>query len=298
MPARNILSLLLLMFSFAVIGAKEVREEENFEGIEIVIPGEDIIVIEDTDSLQNVEDGHSSLFSQNITDKIEKPRHCNDEYFNGRQLIAPAALIAVGAAGVWLPTFRQLDEDVKDGMTHLRHGHYFHADDYLQLVPAAVYFGLGFFNNVKTKHTFKQRLMVELTAFVAMAAITNGIKYTVREPRPDSGARNSFPSGHTATAFTGAELIREEYGNGWGAGAYIFSTGIAFLRLYNERHWLNDVIAGAGVGILCARIGYWMLPLYNKWFHWEDKPNKPLLTVMPSYDATTRSGGISMGIVF
>ena len=224
-------------------------------------------------------------------------RHCDDEYFNSKQIIVPAALIAVGTIGVYLPSFRQLDREVKKGMTKLRGDHYFHADDYIQLLPAAVYFGLGF-TGIKTKHSFKQRFVVEATAFIAMAAITNAVKYTVRERRPDSGAPNSFPSGHTATAFTGAELIREEYGNWWGAGAYVVSTGVAFLRLYNERHWLNDVIAGAGVGILCARIGYWMLPLYNKWFHWEDKPNKPLMTLAPSYDPVTRSASVGFSMLF
>ena len=69
----------------------------------------------------------------------------------------------------------------------------------------------------------------------------------------------------------GAELMREEYGNAWGAGAYVIAGGVAFLRMYNDRHWLNDVIAGAGVGILAARIGYWLLPLERKLFRWEKK---------------------------
>ena len=227
----------------------------------------------------------------------KKKAHCSDEKFHISQIVAPAILIAAGTVGVYSPALRDLDNDVKEGMAKLRGDRYIHADDYIQLLPAAVYFGLGF-TGVKTKHTFRQRLAVEITAYLAMAAIVNGIKYSVRERRPDSGAPNSFPSGHTATAFTGAELIREEYGNWWGAGAYVVSAGVAFLRLYNERHWLNDVIAGAGVGILCARIGYWMLPLYNKWFHWDDKPSKPLFTASPSVNPDTRSIGLNMALIF
>ena len=60
--------------------------------------------------------------------------------------------------------------------------------------------------------------------------------------------------------------MREEYGFDMGIGAYTIAVCVAFLRLYNGRHWLNDVIAGADVGILSARIGYWMLPLYQRWF--------------------------------
>lgn len=255
------------------------------------------MIVIDTDTVAVLPDMNVQKAEMRFSKPI-KNRHCSDEYFNADQIILPAALITLGTAGVYWKAFRNLDEDLKDAMTDLRHGRYIHADDYIQLLPAAVYFGAGFIPGVKTKHTFLQRLAVEATAFLAMAAITNGVKYTVRERRPDSGAPNSFPSGHTATAFTGAELIREEYGNWWGLGAYVVSTGVAFLRLYNERHWLNDVIAGAGVGILCARIGYWMLPVYNKWFHWDDKPNKPLVTAAPSYDPTTRTGSLSLSILF
>lgn len=239
----------------------------------------------------------SAILIETAANKTSSPRHCSDEYFNGRQIIAPAILIGVGSLGTFWKPFKDLNKEVKKGMTDLRGDHYIHADDYIQLLPAAVYFGLGF-TGVKTKHTFRQRLAVEITSYLAMAVLTNGIKYTVREMRPDNSKRNSFPSGHTATAFVGAELIREEYGNWWGAGAYVVSTGVAFLRMYNNRHWLNDVIAGAGIGILSARIGYWMLPLYNKWFHWKDKPNNPIVTIAPQYDPITRSGGIGMAIVF
>ena len=39
------------------------------------------------------------------------------------------------------------------------------------------------------------------------------------------------------------------------------------LRVYNNHHWLSDVIAGAGVGILSARIGYWLLPYTRRAMH-------------------------------
>lgn len=102
--------------------------------------------------------------------------------------------------------------------------------------------GLGLIG-VKCRHSFKERVAVGLASYLAMTAIVNAMKYTVREKRPDSSARNSFPSGHTATVFTGAELVRMEYGLGIGIAAYTVATGVAFPRLYNGRHWLNDVLA-------------------------------------------------------
>ena len=220
-----------------------------------------------------------------------------EKTFSAKQLLLPLSLTAVGTFAVYNGWCREVCEDVNSEMSHMRGSRYFHFDDYIQYAPAVGFFGLGF-TGVKTKHTFRQRVAVEITSYLAMAALVNAMKYSIRERRPDSGARNSFPSGHTATAFTGAELIREEYGNWWGAGAYTVATGVAFLRLYNGRHWLNDVIAGAGIGILSARIGYWMLPLYNKWFHWDKKPNKAIVSMMPSYNPAEKSANLSLYVAF
>ena len=36
--------------------------------------------------------------------------------------------------------------------------------------------------------------------------------------------------------------------------------------MYNNRHWLTDVIAGAGVGILSAQAAYWLYPVITETF--------------------------------
>lgn len=224
---------------------------------------------------------------------LKLPENGSEYKFKPKQLILPGALIAVGTFGVYNGAFRRLDRFVKRGMDNLRGDHYFHADDYIQYLPAATYLAFGSIG-IKSKHSFKERVVVEATAYIAMAAISNAGKYSFREKRPDSEARNSFPSGHTATVFTGAELMREEYGTGLGIAAYTVATGVAFLRLYNGRHWLNDVIAGAGVGILSARIGYWMLPWYQKWFKWDTQKRKTQTALLPYYDTNYRSFGVNM----
>jgi len=146
---------------------------------------------------------------------------------------------------------------------------------------------------VKSKHTLKERLLITAAAYAAMGVMVNGVKYTIREKRPASNSRNSFPSGHTATAFMGAELVREEYGGVYGVCAYTIAAGIAFLRIYNDRHWLNDVIAGAGVGIVSARIGYWTLPVTRKIFGLQ--PNNPKgLAVFPVADVSKSNYGVSV----
>ena len=94
----------------------------------------------------------------------------------------------------------------------------------------------------------------------------------------------------------GAELVREEYGMGYGLGAYAVATSIAFLRMYNNRHWLNDVIGGAGVGILSARIGYWLLPWESRLFGWDKK--KTAISVTPSYQPEDKSLGMAVLVQF
>ncbi len=220
-----------------------------------------------------------------------------DTTFLFQQLILPVSLIAVGAFGVCNSNFKKLNSIVKNDMDELRGSRYFHADDYVQYLPIISYLGLDFIG-VKSKHCFKERLVVGASSYLCMAIFINSTKHIVKEPRPDSGARNSFPSGHTATAFTGAELMREEYGTMVGLGVYAFATGVAFLRLYNGRHWLNDVIAGAGVGILSARIGYWMLPLYQRWFKWNTPKSKETVVLLPGYSPDSRSWSINFAYTF
>ena len=108
---------------------------------------------------------------------------------------------------------------------------------------------------------------------------------TASVERPDGTSFNSFPSGHTATAFMGAELMNQEYKHQsiwYSIAGYTVATGTGVFRMYNNRHWLSDVVAGAGVGILSAKAGYWLYPYVSKLFNGK-KPNKET-TFLPMYD--------------
>lgn len=130
---------------------------------------------------------------------------------------------------------------------------------YIQYVPLAMDLGLGF-AGVKSKHNFFDRFVMGSMACISETVLVNVLKYTVKEERPDGTSRNSFPSGHSATAFTGAELTRMEYGYGWGAGAYGLAATTAVLRVAHDRHWWWDCLAGAGIGVLSAHIAGWLMP--------------------------------------
>lgn len=90
--------------------------------------------------------------------------------------------------------------------------------------------------------------MFKATAYAA--SVTTALKYTIREPRPDNHKdRNSFPSGHTTTAFAFGGYIFEEHGWKWGVPALAISTFSGLSRVNDNRHRLHDVLAGATIGL-------------------------------------------------
>lgn len=211
--------------------------------------------------------------------------------FKPRKLIAPLALTAAGAVGI--ECFKGLKRGLNSDFSRWRGDNYWHGDDYLQYVPATAYLGLGLCG-VDSRSNLRDRVMIGATSYICMAALVNLTKALVEEKRPDSNAVNSFPSGHSATVFLGAELMRIEYGNLVGTAGYAVAVGVGFLRMYNNRHWYNDVLAGAGIGILCARLGYWLLPLEKRLFKISD--NSTTALAVPYVDPATRACGVSFAL--
>ena len=141
-----------------------------------------------------------------------------------------------------------------------------HVDDYMQYAPAAVMLGLKV-GGVKSRHSWGRMLVSDLFSVGLMTGAVNTLKYTVRTRRPDGSSRNSFPSGHTATAFMTATMLTKEYGykSPWvGIGAYTVASVTGLMRVANNRHWLSDVLTGAGIGILTTELGYFFADLIFK----------------------------------
>lgn len=195
---------------------------------------------------------------------VETQKECQ---FKSEKLILPLSFLAMGVVGLCeLPPIDNVSKSIHSEVT--KHNFHTKVDDYIRFVPTAAHLGLGKLG-VATKHGFVDRTIAAATANATMVILTQSIKYTVREMRPDGSTRNSFPSGHTATAFTGAELVRLEYGGKYGIAAYSVAVATGIMRIANDRHWFHDVVGGAGIGILSANIGYWMLPVWKRVFHLE-----------------------------
>ncbi len=90
-------------------------------------------------------------------------------------------------------------------------------------------------------------------SFLAAMATTYTLKLTVDRERPNGGDM-SFPSGHTSAAFSGAAFIQMRYGWLYGSMAYAGAAYVGWSRVVTENHHVEDVIAGAGIGIISAAI--------------------------------------------
>lgn len=161
-------------------------------------------------------------------------------------------------------------------------------DNSMQYVPLAAAVGLDFCG-VEARHPLHERIALAATAYATLTAVAGGLKLTISETRPDGSDDKSFPSGHAARAFAGAELVRSEYGWKWGIGAYAVATGVGVLRVTGDHHYVHDVLAGAAVGVLSARMAYWLLPLERRIFGWQEK--RMTVSALPTYDPSTGTIG-------
>ncbi len=204
--------------------------------------------------------------------------------FRTKQLIIPAVLISYGIIGIGndqLESFNdQIKEEVKENIDEK-----FSIDDFSQYLPVASVYGLSAIG-IKGKNNFRDKTIIVATSYLIMGIAVNSLKRTLKVERPDGSGFNSFPSGHTATAFMGAELVYQEYKDvsiWYGISGYLVATGTGAFRLYNNRHWLTDVVAGAGIGILSAKAAYWLYPSVNRLLVSKKQTNKKTAFI-PYYD--------------
>jgi membrane-associated phospholipid phosphatase len=91
--------------------------------------------------------------------------------------------------------------------------------------------------------------------------VTYGLKYTVNETDPN-GDDHSFPSTHTSLSFASAEYMRKRYGWEFGIPAYAAATFVAISRVEAKEHYVQDVLAGAAIGIASS---YLLSQPYQGW---------------------------------
>lgn len=172
---------------------------------------------------------------------------------------------------------------------------HYYFDDVAQFVPTIANFGLSVCG-VNPRHDWRDRIALTVTSIIICEGVTFTLKHTIHSTRPDGTDRHSFPSGHAARAFRGAEMLRSEYGWAWGAGGYAVAIGVGALRIHHHRHRFGDVAAGAAIGFLSTRAAYLLLPFERKLFGW-DKTRVTAIAA-PGYTPETRTLSITGAVTF
>lgn len=139
--------------------------------------------------------------------------------------------------------------------------------DYVQYGPALLMFGLKVCG-LESRSDWGRMIVTDAMSVGIMAAIVYGTKYMISRERPDGTSFNSFPSGHTATAFVAATLLHKEYGetvSPWfSVAGYGMATVTGLMRIETNRHWVSDVLAGAGAGMFSSEFAYSLSDLLFK----------------------------------
>jgi hypothetical protein len=210
-----------------------------------------------------------------------------------KSVILPAAFITYGFIALENDGLKQLNNSTKLEIGEDHPTFKTTLDNYLQYAPAFAVYGLNVLG-VKGKNNFRDRTMIYGISTMLTAAFVLPLKKITKIQRPDGSADNSFPSGHTTTAFAAAEFLRMEYKDvspWYGIAGYAVATTTGVLRLYNNKHWVSDVVAGAGFGILSTKLAYWIYPSIKRKFFGDKSINT---MVLPYY----QSGGGGLAFVY
>ena len=146
-------------------------------------------------------------------------------------------------------------------------------DDFTQFVPLGLALSLDAVG-IEGRHNYYRKLGTSATIFALQGIVITAMKHSIEAERPDKSAHNSFPSGHTATAFGSAHILHKEYGHLsplYDILGYSMAITTGVYRQINNRHWFPDVLAGAGIGILISEFTY---DMFHRWLGDKGR-NKP-----------------------
>jgi membrane-associated phospholipid phosphatase len=239
-----------------------------------------------------------SIFRVSAQSDVDNSRFINQDSLirnnyslNFKHLIVPGVFIGVGIASLHLNGLQHLNSSTRNEIKEDQPKKLI-LDNYTQYIPAAMVYGLNA-AGIKGKHDFRDRTIIYATSQLVSAAMVVPLKRIVKEERPDGSNDQSFPSGHTTTAFSSAQFMFREYKDTdfWlSISGYSFAVFTGAYRTINDKHWVGDVVAGAGLGILSTELSYWLFPKINGVLGGHH--NKGSAMVMPYYQ--DKGFGLSM----
>jgi membrane-associated phospholipid phosphatase len=171
---------------------------------------------------------------------------------NPKELIIPTGLIALSAIATNTEKFRDI-LPIKRSNPQVQSTPFDDVFQYATTPALFIFDAIG-----KEKHHPVDQFFVTALSYGIMFAPTQYLKSHYNSPRPD-GENHSFPSGHTAVAFIGAHVIYKEFkdSNPWIAySGYAMGLVVAGARVTHDKHWVADVMAGAGIAMLSTELAY------------------------------------------
>ena len=202
---------------------------------------------------------------------------------NTKIQLAEKAIIPVAfiTTGLFL-NGSDFEKNIKNNVTNsLGEDFQLPVDNYIQYAPIAELY-IADIIGVKSKNHWFDQTKYLLISNLITATITHTIKRTSLKTRPNGGDY-SFPSGHTSFSFTNATVLYNEFKDSspyLAYSGYLFSSATGTLRIINNKHWLSDVLVGAGIGILSSQLVYYFEPLKN----WNPFLNSKNITLIPQID--------------
>jgi len=187
------------------------------------------------------------------SDSLRLKSRYDSSLVRGRNQIVPAMLIS---GGIIIESFN-VKEKIQGWFprTHTT------IDDYLRDVPVGELYTYDIFSRKHRNNIFNQTKYLIISR-LATGYITQLIKEMTNNTRPNGGSL-SFPSGHTSIAFANATVLYNEtidYNPFVAYSGYMFATATGILRITNNRHWVSDVLTGAGIGMLVTNLVYYIEP--------------------------------------
>lgn len=199
-------------------------------------------------------------------------------------LIPPAALVGYGVVSFIVHPVRRFDNYVNSGFDKYYPKYPGNVENYVQYGPVALVYGLNLVGVAGKNRFIDRTALLGLSAGIAGISVY-GLKTATHRLRPNKSNYFSFPSGHTANAFMGAEFLAQEYAGKspwYGVVGYGLAVTTGVLRMYHRDHWFSDVVAGAGFGILSTKAAYLIYPYLRNSLTHTDKAGKHTM-VMPMY---------------
>jgi len=150
------------------------------------------------------------VFAQdfNNVDTVQKDNKKKINYIV-KQLIIPTTLMSYGVIALESDYLKLINTEIRNELgEHIDKR--ITIDDFSQFAPAISVYAFNAIG-IKGKNNLLDRSIILASSYLLMTTSVRILKSTTNITRPDSSSNNSFPSGHTATAFAGAEFLWDEY---------------------------------------------------------------------------------------